>query len=685
MAMAIKINLDTLADFFRSGDNAMPFMLRQLWNFLQQKADTLAQKSILSDFRNNPSAANKAKISAMLRSAAAPSKRGEIKIAYAFHHPKAKNVKFSYKILGDSVRFKYIGDKPLIKKKAKTAGYGVRRPAAKKAAKKAAPKKAAKKAAPKKNGFPKKKAAPKKKSASAGKTNRKRFNKNIPKAGNQVRIFTRASLNKQLVLKKATPVSVTISRERLQREIGKLSKTKLVLVSEKKKLRVQIKTVLNCRVNGPHTFIISVPEEENPATLAFSIVGTQEGKAVFSVDVWQGYELATTILFNVAVVSKMAVNKSTTIRVLNSPTGNITKGINQLRINQRQNGNKSGYDYEVTFGDINEWQEYQSPVLNTKIAKNISDLYKKIEQLYSEAAGDAKEFDNKLRLYGADLFQKLFPLDLQQLLYDNRDKLNSIQIISNEPNIPWELLVIRHPDKAKPTRPSDPFFAELGIIRWIKRGAFPSKELKCRSSRSKFVIPAYHHQRRVLPAAAKEIALLTETFKATQVTATTNAVESLLKSGEFDLLHFCCHGEGENTNIIGARLVMEEIKQKGNWKPTYLEQLFVEQCGTFITNGSAQPIIVLNGCRTGILGNKIVGYGGFAKAFIEAGAGVFVGGLWALEDTAAYNFVSSFYKCLKKGKNLSQATIEARNKSKAANNATWLSYVVYGNPFARLV
>jgi hypothetical protein len=662
----------------------MPAMLRQFWNFLNQKAPTPGEKGILSDFKNNPSAENKAKVSDMLRSAATPAKRINLKDNYASRYAGRTKAKFTYKIKGESILFKYTGTKPLSKDRIDSAGSRVRRVAPKKAA----PKKLAafpKRTAPKKRAAAKKIAAPKRKSAPTEKVNRKPINKALPKADNQVRIFTRASLNKQLVLKKASAVSVSISRERLQPTPGKLNITRSGLVSEEQKLRVQIKPVLNCTAKGQQTFTIAVPKQGKPAALVFSLVGTHTGKAVFSVDVWQGYELSCTILFNVTVVAKKTGSETTSIRVLNNPTGNIINAINQLRINQRQNGRKSGYDYEVTFGDINHWREYESPVVNAGTAKHIADLYKKIEQLYNEAAGDKEEFDNKLRLYGADLFQRLFPSELQKLLYDNRDRLNSIQIISNEPNIPWELLVIRNPDKAKPTQPGDPFFAELGIIRWIKRGEFPGAKLQCRAARSKFVIPAYHNERRMLPSAEKEIMLLEDAFKAKQVAATTRAVQSLLKSGNFDLLHFCCHGEGENTSIIGARLVMEEIKQKGNWKPTYLEQLFVEQCGSFIKKGSPQPIVVLNGCRTGILGNKIVGYGGFAKAFIEAGAGVFVGGLWALEDTAAYNFISTFYKSLKSGRNLTQATIDARNSSKADNNATWLSYVVYGNPFARLV
>jgi len=673
--MPANISLNTLATHFRTG-TVLPPALKQFWNSIQRLAKTPEQKTILASFRSNPSSQNLSRVAAMLRKVITPTKHSGIKLGFGSDKPKPKEHGSSTFKVWDISNYRYTGRSMGGDKTPGTTGWRSTSGAAKK---KAAPKK---KAAVKKTA---KKAAPKKKAAPRAKAKNLSGKKAAKKPVDQVKIFTRASLNNQLALKQAEPVSITISRERLKPEKGKLSKTTSALVTETKMLRVQIKPVLNCKASGQHTYTIPVPEEDNPAELMFSIVGTHTGKAEFSVDVWQGYELAATLLFSVNVAVEKTDTETAEIRVTNNPTGNMTGAVNQLRINQQQNGNKSGYDYEVSFGDINEWQTYESPELNKKTANYVSDLYKQIEQLYSDAAGNAKQFDEKLKRYGADLFLTLFPADLQQLLYDNRDKLKSIQVISNEPDIPWEILVIRNPDTSKPTRPSDPFFAELGIIRWIRRGAFPGQQLQSRAARSKFVIPAYHHEKRVLPKAAEETALLTRTFKATQVPATVQAVEALLKGGAFDLLHFCCHGEGETTNNIGARLVMEEIKERGNWKPTYVDQLFVEQCGTFIRKGSPQPIIVLNGCRTGILGKKVAGYGGFAKAFINAGAAVFVGGLWNVEDSAAYEFVLAFYKSLKKGKNLSEATIEARNQSKAANNATWLAYVVYGNPFAKLI
>lgn len=644
--------LDKLAAYFRNPAEPMPEKLSEYWDFVLLYAKTKEQQRIVKAFKRDPSELNKQKLETMLREALKALRYEE------YFHEYRGNI-----------------DEPLVPYGRGTGKDFINyiKPFKKRAAKK----RVVKKKVAKKIAF---KGGVRNELANGVVTVRH------PRAPDpRVKVYTNATIDKQAVVKKASPVTVTLSREKIAAAAGKLNRSASARVSPKKKLRVQIKPILNCKTKGDHTYTIPVPAEGKPRSLDFAIIPTHKGKAKFSVDVWQGYELACSMELEVSAVVKKTTTAKQEKQVLNNETGRMTRKVNQLRINETQIGNRSVYDYEVSFEDIDEWYSFKSPIVNTGTANYISKLYKKIDELYDDSADNKKEFEVKLKTLGADLFLTLIPKEMQELFYKNRNKLNSIQIISTEPNIPWEMMVIRNPDIKKATRSADPFFAELGVVRWIKRGSFPEVKLQCRVNKGKFVIPTYQDTRRVLPAAQKEIDLLKNTFQAKQVPATTDAVELLLKSGRFDLLHFCCHGEGENNRILGARLVLQEERKNGNWKPTYLEQSFVAQSGSFIKNGSPQPIVVLNGCRTGILGKKLVGYGGFAKAFIEKGAGVFVGGLWALEDNAAFNFVSAFYASLKKGRNLSDATIEARKQSRAALNATWLSYVVYGNPFAKLV
>ena len=60
-----------------------------------------------------------------------------------------------------------------------------------------------------------------------------------------------------------------------------------------------------------------------------------------------------------------------------------------------------------------------------------------------------------------------------------------------------------------------------------------------------------------------------------------------------------------------------------------------------------RPIIVLNACRAGRLGIQLTRVGGFAKAFICQGAGLFIGAQWSVGDTPARTFTEAPYRiCL---------------------------------------
>ena len=96
----------------------------------------------------------------------------------------------------------------------------------------------------------------------------------------------------------------------------------------------------------------------------------------------------------------------------------------------------------------------------------------------------------------------------------------------------------------------------------------------------------------------------------------------------------------------------------------------------------------LNACQAGREGEGLAGVSGFADSFIRplSGQGVaaFVGALWSVDDRLALNFAESFYRELKDGKTIVEATRAARKAADAKHDFTWLAYTVYGNPFARM-
>jgi CHAT domain-containing protein len=96
------------------------------------------------------------------------------------------------------------------------------------------------------------------------------------------------------------------------------------------------------------------------------------------------------------------------------------------------------------------------------------------------------------------------------------------------------------------------------------------------------------------------------------------------------------------------------------------------------------PLVFLNACETGQMGLSLTGSGGWARAFVKAGVGSFVGSLWEAQDESAYHFAEMFYQQLLEGKTVANATRIARRAIRKAGDPTWLSYTVYANPLARI-
>jgi CHAT domain-containing protein len=79
--------------------------------------------------------------------------------------------------------------------------------------------------------------------------------------------------------------------------------------------------------------------------------------------------------------------------------------------------------------------------------------------------------------------------------------------------------------------------------------------------------------------------------------------------------------------------------------------------------------------------------GGFARAFLEAGAQAFVSCLWSVKDTPSRVFVETLYDRLLKGDSISEAAVRARTAARDSTDdaATWLAFVIYARPDARFV
>ena len=68
----------------------------------------------------------------------------------------------------------------------------------------------------------------------------------------------------------------------------------------------------------------------------------------------------------------------------------------------------------------------------------------------------------------------------------------------------------------------------------------------------------------------------------------------------------------------------------------------------------------INACRSAGLTPSYHQLDGWAGKFLEAGAGAFIGTLWAVRDSTAREFASALYSSLQAGNPLGQAVMQAR-------------------------
>jgi CHAT domain-containing protein len=266
-------------------------------------------------------------------------------------------------------------------------------------------------------------------------------------------------------------------------------------------------------------------------------------------------------------------------------------------------------------------------------------------------------------------------------LWEARDTLKAIQVLSEEPYIPWELVHLHEPGHVLPAERH--FLATKGLVRWVFNAPDAPCELKVRSGHGFYTIPDYPHADYKLPEARKEVTYLEGALGAQPLDLpSSQLVAALAERGRIDFYHFAGHGDADAQRAAEDARVMLTGEVIGHqYHPEYLEERQIRTRVDFKAGGT-RPVVTLNACRAGRGSWNLTKVGGFAKSFVDRGAGAFVGALWEVGDGHARQFTEAFYEGLRANQTLSEAATAARLKAKASGESTWLAYVVYGYPHA---
>lgn len=296
------------------------------------------------------------------------------------------------------------------------------------------------------------------------------------------------------------------------------------------------------------------------------------------------------------------------------------------------------------------------------------EFFKDIEGMPLETAEQRAAASAKLEAKGAYLFDVLFPDDLKEQLWAARDRIKSVIVQSEEPWIPWELCRLQGREDGHVVE--GPFLAEgYTITRWM-----PGIPFRPRLSMKQIALVVPDDSG--LPLAAEErdyiLSLAGSGHKVTAIPANYAAVREALASGTYDGWHFTGHGAARTGSSDRASIYLQAEE----------ELTPLDLSGTASNLGAATPLVFLNACQVGRSGMSLTGIGGWARRFLEAGAGAFIGTYWSVYDTPAFDFAKEVYARLLNGTAIGQAVREARLAVREAGDPTWMAYTVFGEPTA---
>lgn len=287
-----------------------------------------------------------------------------------------------------------------------------------------------------------------------------------------------------------------------------------------------------------------------------------------------------------------------------------------------------------------------------------------------------------LKGYGNQIAQQVptaFWDVLAQVIAKVAPETPTVQILSAEAHVPWELAVL--PSTIPLANAGTPPYlgAQVDIGRWVL-GNPPPRVPPPGSLRIATIaaISGVYAGAANLEDAQAEAEALETTYHAEAVYANAEPVLACLgRKPAYDVIHFAVHGDyGATAQGDGAVAASPRILLADG---TDLDEATVRGFEPF----AGSPFVFLNACQIGA-GNQVLGdYAGVAAAFLYSGAAGVVAPLWSVDDTDARGVCLRFYHRVLGGMTPAAALRLERASFFAApetSSSTFLAYQFYGHP-----
>jgi hypothetical protein len=277
---------------------------------------------------------------------------------------------------------------------------------------------------------------------------------------------------------------------------------------------------------------------------------------------------------------------------------------------------------------------------------------------------------DKIEAIGMNLYKRLFPDELKRILWENKDKIKSIFIVSDEVWIPWEIIKPYETTKSGTTK-EDFWCVKYVMGRWSSQ-YFPETSI-----RVKFGSVIACDKNEKLPRVNDEKKSIEKIIENRGIDLISrepryNEIIDLLSDKEINLLHFACDAVYDKNSSDDSYLCLADGKLKAR-----------EVSVRNLKKG--KPVVFVNACESSITGYAVTGMGGFSKAFVDIGSLAFIGTMWQVPDGYALKFSEFFYKNLfEENLSIGEALKKTRADLKELTNPIWLAYSLYGHPLAKV-
>jgi len=262
--------------------------------------------------------------------------------------------------------------------------------------------------------------------------------------------------------------------------------------------------------------------------------------------------------------------------------------------------------------------------------------------------------------------------DVYWALNDHYQRPLTIQFVSDDPHLPWELM--RPFRDGEPPHP--PLALRHAVARWIGRWhGYMRNSLS--AGRLVTVAPKYKSASMQLSLAESTAASLVSQLGAEALEGTLKCLQDLLETPTgkpVALLYFTGHGAFSADAVSASAIKLQD----GNMTVDEVARREVtlgERDGT---------LVFFNACEVGATGNALGSVGGWADAFLSRHFRAFIAPLWAIDEEDAAQVTQELMRRIVTDRAPVGAALRDLRAKYGDVSPTFYSYLLYGDVTARL-